>query len=456
MTKRANGLGSLYKVTTVSGVRWQASETIGKTADGKLIRITGTGRTQAEAEKRQKLNERKYWATIDNKHHASKASLRKKDLHYSVRHMLEDWFESLDASAYTPATYRGYQHKIELHLAPPPFGNITLGSLTSANIRHQFQDVLPRKVKTKGKGKGVEPLLSTKSVGNIWTVFSMAIKWALDEEILAKDPRGANTRPKVSRTDQALALRRQMEFAKTYWKPGKVLKHIEGREDEAQWLIQILLACRQSEKLGLEWNSFNNLFSTKKGITPTVVFNQQLERNQVFHGCGLRNARTLMFPCGFKNANKCPQKTGDSGYHITPSTKTLAGMREIPLLPELVAVMREHKKRQDEWKALPTWQSPAGLENLVFTTHTGQPMRQQDDTKAWRKLCAELNLGELRGHTARHFAATVMAAKGYPVTTIAQIIGHGSEDITRLIYTHPDTESMLAAMGGYMDKLKRR
>ena len=78
-----------------------------------------------------------------------------------------------------------------------------------------------------------------------------------------------------------------------------------------------------------------------RDVRVTVVFNQQLERNQVFHGCGPRNARTLEFLCGHKFANKCPDKTGESGYHLTASTKTLAGMREIPVLPELVDVLRK-------------------------------------------------------------------------------------------------------------------
>jgi hypothetical protein len=39
-----------------------------------------------------------------------------------------------------------------------------------------------------------------------------------------------------------------------------------------------------------------------------------------------------------------------------------------------------------------------------------------------------------------------MAARGVPLTTIGAIIGHASEEITRLIYTHPDNDAMVEAL----------
>jgi integrase len=121
-------------------------------------------------------------------------------------------------------------------------------------------------------------------------------------------------------------------------------------------------------------------------------------------------------------------------------------MREIPVPGFLADALRRHKALQDEWKKSPDWKETPGLENLVFTTKLGTPLRHQQDTKDWRRICETLNLGDLRGHTARHFAATTMAARGVPLTTIGAIIGHASETITRLIYTHPDNDAMAEAL----------
>lgn len=462
MAKAANGAGSLYKVQTISGPRWQYSETEGRDSEGKLIRITGTGRTQFEARQRQKDNAQRYRQKINDLNlpdalNGKKGKyLRHSEMNLTVARVCYEWLDSIDESSISPTTRRGYLHRIELHLAPPPFGNLSIRTLTPKQVRFHFQTTLPAKKKTKGVGKGVEPLLGKKGLGNVWTAFSMAINWALEEGHLEKDPRGKNSKPKLSREEVAEDFIKQMEYSKTNWKPSAVLDYLEGRDDEAQWLIQILLACRQSEKLGLEWSSFNNLLSNYQTRPTTVVFKQQLQRNQVFHGCGNRNPRTLLFPCGIRNANSCPAAIGKSGYSLKPSTKTLGGMREIPVPTRLADVLRRYKKIQDGWKKSPEWNPPENLKNLVFTTKTGQPLRHQQDTKDWRRLCKELKLGDLRGHTARHFAATTMASMGVPLSVVGQIIGHASEEITRQIYTHPDSEAMLAALDSWDAKLRSR
>ena len=452
MAKAANGSGSLYKVETISGPRWQYSETFGRDNDNKLIRITGTGRTQKEARDRQKANEERYRQKMaelslpEALKGKGKKFPRHGDMNFSVARMCYEWADSVDSTIWGPATRRGVLHRIELHLAPPPFGNLSIRFLTPKQVRQHFQVTLPSKKKKSGPGKGEEQLLGKKALGNIWSAFSSAINWAIDEGHLDKDPRPRNAKPKLSRTEVALDFQKQVEFAKNTWQPAAVMDYLHGRDDEAQWLIQLILACRQSEKLGLEWSSFNNLISNYKERGTTVVFKQQLTRNQVFHGCGSRSPQTLKFPCGQSNANKCPHSEGKSGYSITPSTKTIGGMREVPVPDFLADVLRRYKKLQDEWKKSEDWKPTPGLENLVFTTKIGTPLRHQQDAKDWRQICKALNLGDLRGHSARHFAATTMATMGVPLSVVGSIIGHSSEEITRQIYIHSDTEAMADAL----------
>ena len=452
MAKKRNGEGSLYKVETISGVRWQASITAGKDKKGNLIRISGTGKTQAEAIARRQKNLAKYLQR-QNAMPAAYEAHRLSEVNLTVSRMLHKWLAQLNRETINDQVFRGYQHRVELHLAPPPFGDLVLKKLTPAQVREHFQVTLTQKVKTKGKGKGVEPLLSYASRRNIWVVFHMAMKWALLEGHIEKLPGVIEAKPTVSRVELTRKQVEQFEFAETRWKPRAILMELAGREDEAQWLIQLVMACRQSEKLGLEWSSFQNLDGRDKDKAPTVIFKQQLARNQVFHGCGVRNTETGMFPCGVSQAHRCPKKTGDSGYYIYKSTKTVGGVRRVPIPKVLAQVLLEHKKRQDDWKKSPAWNPPAGLEDLVFTTKTGQPIRHQQDTKDWRKLCDELGLGDLRGHTARHFAATTLIGWGFPIDIVGQIIGHASEEITRRIYTKATEEAMTPAVQDYEDLL---
>ena len=54
--KQANGMGSIYKVQTAAGERWQASKTAGRDAKGKVIRITGTAKLRPDALARMQAN----------------------------------------------------------------------------------------------------------------------------------------------------------------------------------------------------------------------------------------------------------------------------------------------------------------------------------------------------------------------------------------------------------------
>lgn len=450
MARNRNGEGSLYKMTTISGVRWQATTTVGKDSKGKLIRISGTGTTQAEALARRQKNLVKYFQT-QNTMPAAYEGHRLSEANLTVARLLHKWLKQLNREVINDTVFRGYQHRVELHLAPPPFGDIPIKSLTPAQVKKHFQETLRNKVKTKGQGKGTEPLLGISARRNIWVVFNMAMKWALVEGFIDKSPGVAEAKPVLSRTEITRKQLQQMEYDKLRWQPRLILGELAGRPDEAQWLFQLVLACRQSEKLGLQWENFNNLTSKKKDVQPTVVIKQQLARNQVFHGCGIRDAETGKFSCGFTQANRCPKKEGESGYYIYPSPKTYGGVRELPIPKVLAQVLREHKKRQDIWKESPIWNPPEGLQDLVFTTPTGQPIRHQQDTKDWRKLCKELKLGDLRGHAARHFAATTLVSFGYPIEYVSQIIGHASEEITRTIYTQATKDAISGALQNYED-----
>ena len=451
MARNANGLGSVYQIkapnyTDAKPVYlWQASKTVHYEKPAKVIRVSGTGKTKSEAIARLNKNIKKFY---DKRSQLppKDAGIRDKLLGMTVAEAMYYWLNTEVKDNVNPQVYRGYEHKVELHIAPPPFGEIPIKKLSNVEVREHFQITLKEKLKTRGKGKGVEPLLAPSSIRNVWTVFSMGIAQALEDKIIEDDPRGRYTGPKKTSNEKTHEKRAITDLATEKWKPQRLMGYLEGREDEALWLTQFMLACRQSEKLGLQWSDFSYLLSPKKGKMATVKFRNQLARRQVFHKCGKRDPRTLEYPCGHKGANKCPENKNPSGYYLREITKSEAGDREIPILQTLADVLREHKKRQDEWRQSPIWKPLPGLEDLVFTTKKGTPLSHQQDTKEWRKLCAQFHLGNLRGHTARHFAATILVNQGVPIEIVGDILGHASEVITREVYLHSDKKAMAEAL----------
>lgn len=445
--KNPNGTGSIYQVQTISGPRWQSSRTVGLDANKKPIRITGSGKTATEARNRMAVNIQKYYqrqAGINQP--PNSAALRPNEQKLTVASWLYIWLEDLPTDRVSDAVKRRYAHIVELHLAPPPFGDIRLANLTSKDIRDLMNKTLPAKRKLRGEGKGVEPLLGASSLKNIHTVLAMALKHAINEGKIERNPINAVPRPRVKRDHE--------DANRATWKPQTLLAALDGRDDEAIWLVALTTMMRQSERLGLTWDCLVNL--TSKDHTPYIEIKQQLARKQVNHGCGKRDPSTLAYPCGQAWASKCPQKTGESGYYIKHETKSEAGNRRIPMAGDLPRVLNKYKRLQDKWKKSPDWKPTEGMENLVFTTKTGKPIRHQEDTEAWHKLLADYNIPYQRGHLNRHIGISVMVAQGVNIETVRAIAGHSSEEITRAIYTHLGITEMSEAMELMMDKMERK
>jgi integrase len=187
-----------------------------------------------------------------------------------------------------------------------------------------------------------------------------------------------------------------------------------------------MISCglRASEKLGIEWSCFTRL--NGGGLT-TLEIKQQLAIDP---------------------------KT--KKIYIKPEAKTAAGTRIIPLDKRMVEILKTYKKQQDEWKKLPTWNPPKGLENLVFTTQEGKPIRHQTDTKQWRALLSGLNIEFVRQHAMRHIAISSMVRLGQPIEIIRSIAGHQSEAITRATYTHLSPNSKVETITKFSDLVFHR
>jgi integrase len=79
-----------------------------------------------------------------------------------------------------------------------------------------------------------------------------------------------------------------------------------------------------------------------------------------------------------------------------------------------------------------------------------KPLRPDQVSGAWRRVAKKLELGPVRFHDLRHFAATVLAGAGVDIRTIAGRLGHAHPAITLRTYAHfmEATERQAAAVMG--------
>jgi len=113
--------------------------------------------------------------------------------------------------------------------------------------------------------------------------------------------------------------------------------------------------------------------------------------------------------------------------------KTRAGVRDIPLLPQLGSLLREHKLASRF----------SGERDLVFVTRFGTPqwcrnVQRRGLQRAARRAGLESDeLPRLRVHDLRHtFASHLIVDLKLDVAQVSRILGHARPSITLDTYTH--------------------
>ena len=119
---------------------------------------------------------------------------------------------------------------------------------------------------------------------------------------------------------------------------------------------------------------------------------------------------------------------GSPARRVAP--KTRAAVRQIPLTPQLAALLRERR--------VATARSAAG--DWVFSTRNGTPLSQRNIQRSALHLAADaaglrVDGGRLRFHDLRHtFASHLIIDLGLDVVQVSRLMGHASPSTTLNIY----------------------
>lgn len=350
------------------GAKWLVAVDHGRSDDGKRLRRWHT----LDGE----LGKREVKAAAAKLEADAKATYGVVTTKLTVSELLDRWLEA-SRSTVSPKTHERYGELaagIKLQL-----GRVRVDRLKPADISRAWARAA---VSGRRDGRGG---LGARTVHHLHTVLKTALSWAVDHELLVRNPALKATAPRVEK------------LPTTTYSLGDVSKLVAHLKADRIFIAVYLLAmtgCRRAEACALRW-----------------------------HSVDLANAR-LRIEASIEQLN-CQIRT--------KSTKS-GRARTVALGASVVEVLREHRRRQEaEYELMGMQHSD---DALVCSHPGGGTLHPRWLTKQWTKAVRASGLTPRNLHHLRHAHATALLQAGEPIKVVSERLGHSTTGITLDIYGH--------------------
>ena len=325
--RRANGEGNIRKR---KDGRWEGRYTVGHDPEtGKAIIKNVLGKTQAEVkEKLKKAIEENVGIDYG----------RAKN--YTVGSWLEVWMENYAKIKLRPSTFKTSQGFLKNHIKPQ-LGKIPLNDLTTLHLQQFYKKLLAEgrveRIEAQKQPKG----LSAKTVRNIHQIISSALKLAIEQRLIARNPADGCALPKAERKEmQTLPIEQPTSF----------LREAKDSGVFALYYIDLTTGLRRGELLGLKWSDID----LEKGDL------------RVQRQIGRIDGKIIEMPLKTKNA-----------------------YRTLPLSADAISVLKMQKCK-------------VGNSEWVFPSPTGGPMSPDSVLHMLHRVLKRAGLPKVRFHDLRH------------------------------------------------------
>jgi len=297
----------------------------------------------------------------------------------TLEEFLTYWME-LHSQSLKPKTTEGYLGVIKRYINP------RLGKMQVTQIRPSHLQKFYSEISENG-GENGQPL-SARTVSYSAAILKKAFGYAVDiEGILTVNPalkvpvpRGTPKQNEPYSPNQIRVLLEEFSKHRLY----------------ALFRLAVYSGARKGELLALQWSDLD-IESMKLTISKNRIY---------INGANL----------------------------VQNSTKGGEGRRTIPLDPETIEILRDHRRKQLENRLSlgNLWQETG----YIFVTELGLPIDYGTPTQLFTRVRKRLGLPDQRFHDLRHFHATQLLRAGTPLHVVAQRLGHRDAMVTATTYAH--------------------
>lgn len=241
--------------------------------------------------------------------------------------------------------------------------------------------------------------LSANTVIHHHALIRKCLDYAFKMDIIPSNPADKIQRPKIE------------QFISSFYTESELNTLFEKSKNDPLELIILVTAfygLRRSEVLGLQWDSldFENKTIT---IKHTVTITNTEGNNRKIEG--------------------------------KDRTKTKSSYRTLPLFDNIAIKLLEFKEKQESFKkAFGNTYNKKFLQ-YVFVNPQGKIIRPDYVTQHFSILLENIGLKHIRFHDLRHSCASLLLAKGIPMKSIQEWLGHSNFSTTANLYAHLDSNS---------------
>ena len=231
--RRASGEGSIRKR---SDGRWEGRYVAGHTEEGKPIRKSVLGKTQAEVREKMKkaIEESK---SID----VAKAE------EYTVASWATTWYELYSKPNIRESTQERYWNHIRYHIIPE-IGQIKLTKLTSRDVQRMYNNVKDHGRVSKGPWDKRSKTLTASYIISLHRMFKMCLERAVTEQLILRNPCNNVVLPKNDKKEIKIL------------KPEHIREYLAEAEKHGVLPLFFLELCsglRKGELVALLWSDLD-------------------------------------------------------------------------------------------------------------------------------------------------------------------------------------------------------
>ena len=300
----------------------------------------------------------------------------------------------------SPTTWQEYNRLLEKRILPR-FGKTKVRAIRAADIDAFYADLQRR------GGAGGKPL-GAQSIRHIHALLRRLLNQAVLWGWAATSPVTRASPPRVTRFDLTIP---------SPYDIGEIIAAAERQDSDLACFLRLaaVTGARRGEICALRWSDLH-----LKAATLTIARSVVGQRNDEL---------------------------------IEKGTKTHAS-RRISLDPVTLAMMKGQRDRYAMRAGEFGRKLPANAFVFSDSPDSSAPWRPNRVTLAFRRICDEIDVSNVRLHDLRHFAATRLLEAGVPVKTVSGRLGHSNAATTLNVYAHfleSSDENAAQVLGDLLD-----